>query len=50
MSKESPTGSEVLKKGGVLVAVLSAVVNNSLGVFAGVLSYFTGSEMQLRRA
>ncbi|MGE5041409.1 MAG: hypothetical protein ACM3IJ_00725 [Candidatus Levyibacteriota bacterium] len=46
MSKERQVASEVLKKGGILVAVLSAVVDKSAGVFAGILAYFIGREIQ----
>ncbi len=45
MNKERQIVSETLKKGGILVAVLSAVVDKSLGVFYGVLGYFVGSSI-----
>lgn len=46
MSKERGVIAETLKKGGILVAVLSAVVDKSVGVFVGILAYFVGSEMK----
>ncbi len=45
MNKEGQMVSETLKKGGILVTVLSAVAGKSLGVFYGVLGYFVGSSI-----
>ena len=50
MNKERQITSEALKKGGVLVAILSAVVENSVGVFTGILSYFVGDYIKPKAA